>query len=346
MLYTYKCAISISNDKLLNIKVRGLDSIFFKAITKHPEIIATVFESLPEPTFLINHEGYYVETWGGTDTKRHHNPSLLVGLHLSEILPADKIEWFSQVIKQALETHEACELEYELDPKQLPCFKGIEGPTQVQYFSAFVVPLTGYKHVLWTVRNITEYKLSQIELVEQQKRFERLSTIDHLTQTYNRFALEKLLPQALIDTQKNNISASLFMIDIDCFKDLNDLYGHLKGDDALTQVSRTIMNWCGSNGYCFRFGGDEFLVFRQGLAREECLKLGWELSRSVKNLNIPNKNSEVGERLSITIGIEHCEQIPENINIERFIAIADQALFHAKNLERGTVHIFNKRPEC
>ncbi|MGF1754157.1 GGDEF domain-containing protein, partial [Vibrio makurazakiensis] len=71
-----------------------------------------------------------------------------------------------------------------------------------------------------------------------------------------------------------------------------------------------------------------------------------ELSQSIKALNIPNIKSMVSQQLSITIGVEHCQQIHEEISLEQFIAIADQALFHAKNLERGTVHMFNKRPEC
>lgn len=321
-----------------------MDSIFFKAITKHPEIISTVFESLPEPTFLINDQGYYVEAWGGTDTKRHHNPVSLVGQHIAQILPPDKAVWFEKIIQEVLVSHQPCELEYELDPDDMSCFKDIQGPKEIQYFSAFVIPLAGYKHVLWTVRNITEYKLAQLALADQQKRLEKLSTIDHLTQTYNRFALEKRLPHVLRKAQEKKHSACLFMIDIDCFKNLNDHYGHLMGDEALKQVSQTILDWCCLEGLCFRFGGDEFLVYRAKLTREECISEALKLTDAIKELNIPNVSSTVGDRLSITIGIEHNQEIPENMCIEQFIALADQALFHAKKLERGTVHILDPRP--
>ncbi|MGF1756306.1 diguanylate cyclase, partial [Vibrio makurazakiensis] len=259
-----------------------MDSTFFKALTNHPEIMPTIFESLPEPTFLINADGYYVEAWGGTDTKRHHNPMPLVGLHLNEILPSDKAVWFAQVIKEVLESHKVHELEYELNPAELKCFDGVDGPTEKQFFSAFVVPLAGEKHVLWTIRNITEYKLAQQELAIQQQRLERLSNIDHLTQSYNRFALDKLLPEVLDKTRARQHSGALFMIDIDCFKNLNDYYGHLQGDEALIKVASTIQEWANEDGYCFRFGGDEFLVFRANLTREQCYQDACELSQSIK----------------------------------------------------------------
>ncbi|NOH96686.1 sensor domain-containing diguanylate cyclase [Vibrio sp. 99-70-13A1] len=322
-----------------------MNSVFYRAVTNHPEVIPKVFDALPEPTFLINKDGFYVEAWGGTDHTRHHSPNLVIGMHIREILPLDKACWFEDIVQQVLRTQQAYELEYELDPIQLPCFKGMDGPSGLQYFNAFVVPLA-QNHVLWTVRNITEYKVAQCQLAEQQLALEKQTYTDHLTQVYNRFALEKLLPTALNTTIKNKKSAALFMIDIDCFKNLNDRYGHLQGDQALKNIASAIQNW-GQNrkGECFRFGGDEFLVFMPELSKEEAQAYAQDLLSKIQSLQIPNIDSTVSDVLSITIGLMHRNIIHSNVTIEQFIAIADKALFYAKNMERGSIHMFNENGE-
>ncbi|MFA0569779.1 sensor domain-containing diguanylate cyclase [Vibrio gallaecicus] len=323
----------------------NLDSVFYRAVSNNPEVISKVFDVLPEPTFLINEDGFYVEAWGGTDHTRHHSPNLVVGMHIREILPMEKACWFEDIVRQVIRTQQAYELEYELDSRQLPCFKGMDGPSGLQYFSAFVVPLAQH-HVLWTVRNITEYKVIQVQLAEQQQALEKQTYTDHLTQIYNRFALEKLLPTALNTTIINKTSAALFMIDIDCFKNLNDRYGHLQGDQALIKIAHSIKSWCASKGGdCFRFGGDEFLVFMPKVSKDEAQQYAQKLLMIIQSLQIPNIDSTVSNVLSITIGLMHRKTINDKVNIEQFIAIADRALFYAKNMERGTIHMFNESRE-
>lgn len=104
-----------------------MTSIFSSTIIANPEILQFIFQSLPEPTFLINKQGVYIEAWGGTDSERHHNPSYLIGLNQYDVLPAAQAAWFTDVIQQAIEQGCAKELEYEIDPTQLPCFDNVPG---------------------------------------------------------------------------------------------------------------------------------------------------------------------------------------------------------------------------
>ncbi len=68
-----------------------MTSIFSSTIIANPEILQFIFQSLPEPTFLINKKGVYIEAWGGTDSERHHNPSYLVGLNQYDVLPQHRL---------------------------------------------------------------------------------------------------------------------------------------------------------------------------------------------------------------------------------------------------------------
>ncbi|WP_171758863.1 sensor domain-containing diguanylate cyclase [Vibrio sp. RE86] len=307
-------------------------------IANNPDMMHVVFEALPEPTFLIDRTGTYVEAWGGRDTKRHHNPASLVGLNQYQVLPADKAIWFSQLIVDVIESGNATEIEYSLDPKELSCFDGIEGPTEEQYFSALVIPLPDTSMVLWTVRNITEYKRNLDTLAKQQLKLEKLTYMDHLTQVYNRFALDALLPDAIELSKLKLIGSAIMMIDIDCFKQYNDTYGHIQGDHVLKALGMTIREWARTKDLCFRYGGDEFLIYVPDVNREESIRRAMQLQKDVRALSIPHASSTVGAHFSITIGLQHYELVPDSLNAERFISIADKALFYAKSQQRGSIH--------
>tara|TARA_Y100001956_G_scaffold68662_1_gene71386 strand:- start:5148 stop:6104 length:957 start_codon:yes stop_codon:yes gene_type:complete len=315
-----------------------MTSTFSATLATTPDAMNSLFESLPEPTFLINKSGTYVEAWGGRDVKRHHNPSALIGLNQYQVLPADKAVWFSQVIVDVVESQKPSELEYSLDPKDLSCFKDIEGPTEIQHFSALVIPIPNTELVLWTVRNITEYKRALDKLARQQLELEKLTYMDHLTQLYNRYALDELLPDAIELTRLRNTNSAILMIDIDCFKQYNDYYGHLRGDRALKEIGRAIKQWAHSSDLCFRYGGDEFLAYISGISRTESLERAESLRQSILNLDIPHNASTVAKHITITIGLKFNEAIESNMDAERIVSLADKALFHAKNQQRGTIH--------
>ncbi|MEF1291239.1 sensor domain-containing diguanylate cyclase [Vibrio sp. M260118] len=325
-----------------------MNSIFSAELLNNPDMMHVVFESLPEPTFLIDKTGTYVEAWGGRDSKRHHNPASLVGLNQYEVLPADKAIWFSQLIVDVIDSQTPSELEYSLDPKSLRCFDGIEGPNQIQYFSALIIPLPNTELVLWTVRNITEFKKALDKLAEQQLTLERLTYTDHLTQLYNRYALDILLPEAIEMAKERLVGSAVMMIDIDCFKEYNDRLGHLQGDQALKVLSQTIRAWARKEDLCFRYGGDEVLIFMPNINEEQSVARAELLQQVVKHLAVPHPSSQVSDQLSITIGIQHCQFVPQDMNAERFIAIADKALFFAKGRQRGSIHQLtgDKKSSC
>ncbi|USD66172.1 sensor domain-containing diguanylate cyclase [Vibrio sp. SCSIO 43136] len=316
-------------------------SLLEKALVTNPELIHKIFESMPEPTFLLNREGYYVEAWGGTDLKRHHDPSCIIGLHQYDVLPADKAKWFIEVINQVLDENRYTELEYDLDPKALPAFQNEDGPKEVQYFSSLLIPLQEQQLVLWAVRNISEYKRALMRLEEHQAELEHLTYTDHLTQLHNRYALESLLPPAIHATHHSQQDGAFFMIDIDHFKLLNDCYGHLQGDQALRAVSEQIRLWCKNSGIAFRYGGDEFLVFMRNVDETRIVEQANELAKAIRALQIPNAESKVCSTLTVTIGIKVCHHTSEVVSIERYINLADSALFDAKKLQRGSIHLFS-----
>ncbi len=317
-----------------------MKSVFSSAIAADPDLIDIIFEALPEPTFLIDKNGIYVEAWGGQDTKRHHDPKQIIGLHQTQVLPEKRAKIHLEIIDEVLKSGLPREVEYSLDPKEMPVFKDIQnGPIERQYFSGLVIPIKGEDLVLWLVRNITEYKRTVAKLASHKNKLEHLTNLDHLTQMYNRYAMDALLPKALVQAKKLQVSAAIFMIDIDHFKGYNDHFGHQSGDVVLRKVSKALEDWKRKSDLCFRYGGDEFLIFITDIDSENCISKAQHLVDSITDLKIKNPTSSNSTYVTITVGLKHYPVIPPDMTINQFVNIADKALMYGKFHQRGMVHL-------
>jgi len=92
------------------------------------------------------------------------------------------------------------------------------------------------------------------------KKSSRLAIVDHLTGLYNRRYFDKYLKKIISETGKKKKHFSLLMIDIDKFKEVNDKYGHLVGDNVLNELARVLKASMRRGDVCFRYGGDEIAV--------------------------------------------------------------------------------------
>lgn len=106
--------------------------------------------------------------------------------------------------------------------------------------------------------------------------YERLSWIakhDPLTSLYNRNRLKQLLNEynltAELDRQSDDVRAIIVGVDIDKFKEVNDYYGHLVGDDILVNTARLLQECCRETDFAFRVGGDEFLLVLLNIPLDE-----------------------------------------------------------------------------
>ncbi len=319
-----------------------MKSVFSSAIAADPELIDIIFEALPEPTFLINRHGVYVDAWGGTDTKRHHDPKQIIGLSQEQVLPEKRARLHLKIIAEVLDSGIPKEIEYSLDPQEMPVFRDTgTGPIERQYFSGLVIPIKGVDLVLWLVRNITEYKRTVAKLASHKSKLEHLTHLDHLTQMYYRYAMDTLLPRALERAKLQQVSAAIFMIDIDHFKGYNDHFGHQSGDVVLRKVSKALDDWKRKTDLCFRYGGDEFLIFITDINNENCLSKAQHLAESVAELRIRNPTSPNSDFVTITIGLKHYPIIPPEMTINQFVNIADKALMYGKFHQRGMVHLLD-----
>ena len=163
------------------------------------------------------------------------------------------------------------------------------------------------------------------------KQVEMQSRLDSLTGTFNhRYFLKAL--QELIDTaylEKRVIS--LIMLDIDFFKRYNDSFGHQVGDLVLTNLCETIQHNIKKDDFVGRWGGEEFVIALPGANGSEAHQVAKRIQKTMQSLILSHPKHVKIPAPTVSQGIS---VFPDEANeIERFIYLADQRLYKAK--ERG-----------
>ncbi len=159
------------------------------------------------------------------------------------------------------------------------------------------------------------------------EKIERLSRIDGLTHLSNRRYLMERLQEELDLSRRYPQHFSLIMADLDHFKQVNDRFGHLVGDQTLKAVSQVIRNECRSTDIPGRYGGEEFLIICPNTSEMEAYHLAERIRKTVAHLP-PNSLGYNGSQ-TISLGIV---ALPPSANVMKDLLLqnVDSALYQAK----------------
>lgn len=185
-------------------------------------------------------------------------------------------------------------------------------------------------------KEVERTKTAQIKLEELNEKLLYLSENDVMTGIPNRRKFDKYINNIWDESilQKSNLSLILF--DIDCFKEYNDNYGHLEGDNCIIKIANALSNIGKIPYFASRYGGDEFIIILSNCSINDSLEFSEILKNKIAELNIPHKFSKVIDRVTISIGVASI--IPNNnMAINEFIRIADNALYLAKQMGRNQI---------
>ncbi len=160
---------------------------------------------------------------------------------------------------------------------------------------------------------------------------------DGLTGIRNRRMFDQHIHRTWQQAVRDTECIAVLLVDIDCFKDYNDRYGHQAGDECLRAVA-LCLNQCARRPLDFvaRYGGEEFAVVLYEASREYVSELLTRIQRSIEELNIPHEASRVASRLTVSIGAA-CIAPSANRSHEGLIQLADEALYAAKEQGRNCV---------
>jgi diguanylate cyclase (GGDEF)-like protein len=160
---------------------------------------------------------------------------------------------------------------------------------------------------------------------------------DGLTGIQNRRMFDQHIARVWQQAVREEERVAVLLVDIDCFKDYNDRYGHQAGDECLRAVAVSLSQ-CARRPLDFvaRYGGEEFAIVLYEASREYVAEVLTRIQRSIAELNIPHEASLVASRLTVSIGAAFV--LPAaNRTLEGLIQLADEALYKAKEEGRNRV---------
>lgn len=173
------------------------------------------------------------------------------------------------------------------------------------------------------------------ELEIANKRLEELTYTDGLTGIRNRRYLNRALEREFARARREQLPLSLLLIDIDHFKQFNDKYGHLVGDDCLRVVASTIEAAAlRENDIVARYGGEEFCVLLSNTDQAGAMQVAEQIRLRVSEIDFIAHEEPV--TITVSVGLTTC--IPERHHqVAQFISAADNALYHSKRNGRNQV---------
>ncbi|WP_432408835.1 diguanylate cyclase [Wukongibacter sp. M2B1] len=164
----------------------------------------------------------------------------------------------------------------------------------------------------------------------------KVSSIDKLTNVYLRKHIEDLFKKEMLISQRNELNLSVIMCDIDKFKNVNDFYGHRKGDEVLAKIGKILKNNLRKTDLVGRYGGEEFIIILPETDINDAYIVCEKLRNVVEDRKLLGNNTE----LTISFGIS---SYPDNgRSEEELIEKADQALYKSKKGGRNRTTIWNE----
>ncbi len=178
---------------------------------------------------------------------------------------------------------------------------------------------------------------SQKELAAANAILQKLSSLDGLTGIPNRRRFDEVLKAEWQRSIRHATSISLIMLDIDFFKLFNDTYGHQGGDDCLKRVAKTLDESVSrETDMVARYGGEEFAAILPETGVKGALVVAEEMRANIEKQNISHESSKVADYVTISVGV--ATWVPERYSkSDELIALADQALYAAKEIGRNRV---------
>lgn len=159
---------------------------------------------------------------------------------------------------------------------------------------------------------------------------------DDLTGVFSRNMLEEHITQAMDQAKRYGHPCSLIFLDIDNFKQINDVHGHLVGDEVLKKVARLMLNAARKTDVVGRLGGEEFVLLLAGTALQGAVQHAERLRQDIAALLLPVRGQPQPLQITASLGVAEYHTALHNLAY-RFIECADQAMYQAKRSGKNRV---------
>ncbi len=196
-----------------------------------------------------------------------------------------------------------------------------------------ILALLGSSYYVFSTIQEDHTRLENItkKLKKANKKLEHVSYVDPLTNLYNRRYFNHIYERELRQAKRDKSYITFMMLDIDFFKQYNDTYGHIAGDETLKVVAEVLQSTVKRpNDYVFRLGGEEFGVLLTKTDETNSARLAREICDTLRAKEIPHSGSKVNQFVTISIGVVCCVA-DEALENEILISRSDEMLYKTKD---------------
>lgn len=294
-----------------------------------------ILNTLPDHVFILNEQGRYIESFGGTYHSKSFNAESYTNLTLGDVLSASKAAELIGHIDDVIRSNEPKVVKYSItlqDHLLMPIeeLEALENPEET-WFEAIIKPVEGFlqgdeRWVIWSVRDVTKTHLLE-------KRLKTLSETDELTGVMNRRAFLTCLDKALNSHSDLSQTLSCLMIDIDHFKEINDQVGHFSGDQVISHVAKICQHEIRDSDFIGRLGGEEFAVILANTSAIQAYEVAERIREAIQSAPCQVDGIEINTTVSIGVS-EYDRQVS---SAKELMINADKAMYYSKHSGRNQV---------
>ncbi len=299
-----------------------------QALLRSEARLRAVTAALPDVLFLIDEDGRYLEVITRRYTLLHAPADHVIGKRLDEVLPAAEAAAGFKAVCDAIATGTRQTLSYTL-----------ETPDGARDFHASIEamdqPLDGKRAVVALVQDVTQARAHEAEI-------RSLAFYDPLTHLPNRRLLTERLESALASSQHAGTHGALMFIDLDDFKNINDLHGHHTGDLLLREAAQRLHAVVRETDTVARFGGDEFVILLEHLphAPEDAIAAAEIVAdKSLARLGEPYRIDGRHQSCTASIGLVMFHGGQDSV--DELMQRADLSMYESKRQGKNTVRSFD-----
>ena len=281
--------------------------------------------------FMENHSGYL--------------PREVKNKVLFDIFDEIPVDWFKRKAESVFLLKNKAFTIWEQRPYlfKFNSYRPITGSADYMYQNTTFIPLlssTGdVTHLCLLVYDVTDNAIHKMSLEDANKELAILSQTDGLTGLFNRNHWEHCLQAEYKRWTRSQHSSSLVMLDIDHFKNVNDTYGHMVGDEVIRHISALIKKHVRETDVSGRYGGEEFTIILSDTTLKNSYIFAERLRKEVEASIV--KYNDIELNYTISLGIAEVE--PSIKNYEAWIECADAALYRSKEGGRNKVSLHPKQ---
>jgi len=342
-LFSTQASIALSNARLYSLEQRRraqLEAI--NAIAKQTTAVLEIGELLTRVCSLI------LESFGGDHTSvlLFEDDRLVLGAHQGKLTPlfkiGDEVPTGEGLLARAVDSRKPA---LEKDVNQVPGHQRRFRET----VAAVALPLISFGQALGVLvlesaardafapadvnvlESVSDICAAAIQNARYFERMRQLAYMDGVTGIFNRRFFELRIAEEIARSSRHGLTFSMIMMDIDHFKQLNDEFGHLLGDEVLRQVSAILAQQLRKSDVLSRYGGEEFAVITPETNLESALAVADKLRRVVESWHFPG----VARPVTISAGV--AEFPTQGGARDELVRSADEALYAAKQSGRNRV---------